>query len=142
MKKIALEEIESALREANIAQPQQNQVLEYLKQVAAENAADTSTPKSKNEFGVVLFDKDNLLSGKDFTACIYQVKEGDDHNTVLARLSESARTQNEAAKRKKNIIKTMGELFNFLKPKFVKEKGIKIKTKEPVRVLISNNNLL
>ncbi len=141
MKKISIEEIESALKEANVAQPQQNQVLEYLKQVAAENESSPTTPKSKNEFGVVIFDKENHLAGKEFTACVYQVKEGYDHGSVLSQLSEVARTQNEAAKRKKNIIKTMGELFEFLKPKFAKTKDIKIKTKNPVRVIVSDNTL-
>jgi hypothetical protein len=144
MTKISIEQLQDILAEAKIAPDKQKEILENVKAVAEEEKAEKAQsvcPKAKNEFGVVLFDKDNVLAGKEFTAGVYQVKEGFDHSTVLTLVSEAARNQNSAAKRKKTVIQSVGDAFQNLKRKFIKDKGINLKTKTPVRVLVSNNSL-
>ncbi len=145
MAKLSLEEIKSALDSAKIDQPKQIEVLNHLSQVIKEleeEKAESKLPKKKTELGVVLFDSNNELAGKEFTACVVKLNEGDDHSTVLTRLSTAARAQNNAAKRKKNPITTMGECIGYLKRKFAKEVNVNIQNKIPCRVLISNNQLI
>ena len=79
---------------------------------------------------------------ENFTGWVVQQKEGEDAGEIISKLTDAARNQNEMAKRKKMVIKTFGEIFEFLKSKWIKDEGLRIKTKIPVRVLTINNNSL
>jgi hypothetical protein len=143
MSKISLETLSEVLQEEGVEQPKQIKILDHLKEILKaeqEKKEDNKTPKSKNEFGVVLFAPE--LVGKEYTACIYQVKDGFDHGTVLTKISEAARNQNNNKKSKKNVIQSIGEAFQNLNRKWIKEKQINFKTKESVRVLITDNKLV
>lgn len=141
--KLSLEDIQSALNKVDVEQEKKIKVLQELQQIIEENKNNAApVNKTKNEFGVVIFDKNHELDNKEFTACVYQIKEGDKHDNVLHRLSDASREQNEFSKKKNNLIKTMGEAFGYLKRKFVKDRGILIKTKIPIVVLISHNDLV
>lgn len=143
--KLALEDIQQALKAVQVEPEQQIKVLNYLQEVIKEHEEhkqDNAAPKAKNEFGVVLYDTNNELNGKEFTASIYTILQGDNHNTVLNRISSAVREQNEAAKRKRNVINSIGTAFQFLKRRFIKEQNVNIKTKVPVRVIISNNQII
>lgn len=145
MSKLNISDIQEALKTAKIEPEKQKDVLDYLQDVIKEQEADkahNALPKQKNEFGVILYDADNQLVGKEFTASVFSVKQGDDFGTILTRISDAAKIQNESAKKKNNLIQTIGSACQNLKRKFIKEKGINIKTKEPVRVLITNNKIV
>lgn len=145
MIKLAIEDVMGALQEAKIPKEQQGAVLNYLQQVAQEEQAqkeENKLPKQKNEFGVILFDADGVVAGKEFTAAVYQIPQGDDHNLVLGKISQAAREQVAAAKRKKYPINTIGEAIQNVKRKFIKDLNVNLKTKNPVRVLVSNNKLV
>lgn len=140
MQKISIEDLRAALDAAKIEPEKQQKVLEEIEELIESNKSHVTTQKLKNEFGVILYAPE--LVGKEYTASIYTIKEGDDHSTVLKRISESAKDQNDSAKRKKNLIGTVGQAFQYLKRSFIKAKGVNLKTKETVRVLISDNNLI
>lgn len=142
--KVSLENVESILLERKIEPPKVQEILRDLKQAAEEEAADKETsdgPKPKWEHVVVLNDPEGKIKD-DFTAWVVTQQEGQDTGLVIGKLQDAAKVQNEAAKRKKNVISSFGELFDSLKSKFLKEKGLKIKTKEPVRVLVVNGKTL
>jgi hypothetical protein len=142
--KISLEQIEATLLEKHIEPPKVKEILRDLQKAAEEDAADnaaTSGPKAKWEHVIVLNDPEGKVVG-DFTGWVVVQQEGQDNGLILSKLQDAAKVQNEAAKRKKSLITTFGELFEVLKSKFLKEKGLKIKTKEPVRVLIVNGKML
>ena len=145
MSKIALENVQTVLAELKIEPDKQDKILQELQKIIEDEKnerAENKAPKSKNEFGVILYDANNELAGKEFTASVFQVKQGFDFNTVLSKISTAARNQNVAAKRKKNVIETIGDACMYLKRKFTKEQEVNIKTKEPIRVLISSNRLV
>lgn len=143
--KISLEQIEATLLERKIEPPKVQEIIRDLKQAAEEDAADAANsagPKPKWEHVIVLNDPDGKLKGEDFTGWVVTQQEGQDNALVLGKLTDAAKTQNESAKKKRSIIQNFGELFQALKPKFLKEKGLKIKTKNAVRVLTVNGKTL
>ena len=97
-------------------------------------------PQKKWEYIVYLNDPEGKITG-DFDAWIATYLEGTDAATVLQKLRDGAKEQNEAAKRKKNKLTTLGEVFQGIKTKFIKDKGVKVKTKESVRVVPVNGKL-
>jgi hypothetical protein len=145
MTKVSIEAVLEGLKRAGVAAKEVGVTLNYLEKVAQEEQAQKDAeklPTQKNEYGVILFDVDGVISGKDFSAVVYQIPQGDDHGLVLGKISESIREQMAAAKRKKFTIDTLGAAIQSLKRKFIKDKNVNLKTKNPVRVLISNNKLV
>lgn len=95
-------------------------------------------PKVKYEYVIILNDKEDYLKDKEIAGWVVQQEENADAGLVLHKLKEAARDQNEKAKRKKNAITSLEDLFDGLKAKFLKSKYIKIKTKDLTRVIVSN----
>ena len=142
--KVDLEQVEATLLERKIEPPKVQEIIKDLMKAAEEEKEDAkanAAPKLKWEHVIVLNDPESKVSG-DFTGWVVKQREGQDAGLVLDKLSDAAKSQNEASKRKKNIIKSFADLFESLKSKWVKEKGLKISTKEPVRVLLVNGKTL
>ena len=141
MSKISIEDLKTALNASNVEPEKQQKVLEEIEQIIQENKNNNPpAPKQKNEFGVILYAPE--LMGKEYTASVYQIKNGDDHGTVLGRIFDAAKDHNESVRKKANLIKSVGDAFAHMKRKFIKAKGINLKTKEPVRVIITNNQII
>ncbi len=142
--KVSIEQIEATLLERKIEPPKVQEIIKDLTTAAEEEAQDrrdNAAPKLKWEYAIVINDPENKL-GTEWTGWVVQQKEGQDMGLILGKLTDAAKTQNESSKRKKTLIKSFGELFQSLKSKFTKEKGVRIKTKEAVRVLTVNGKTL
>lgn len=142
--KIDIEQIETTLLERKVEPLKVKEILKDLIQAAEEDKEDNAAekgPKLKNEFLIVLNDPEGKIKD-EFTGWVITQSEGMDSSLALSKLTDAVRNQNEVTKKKKNIIKSFSELFHGLKPKSLKEKGIKIKTKEAVRVILVNGNTL
>lgn len=143
MSKIALDEVEAKMLEHKIDANKVQEVLRDLEAVVEELKAERSSdPKLKWEYLIVLHDPENKLAGQELTGWVVQQEEGQDAGTVLSKITDASKTSNDNAKKKKFVIKTLVDAFKYLKPKWVKEKKLKLKTKEEVRVLLSNGNLV
>jgi hypothetical protein len=148
MPSVSLEQVEMTLLERKIDPSAVTAIIKDLQQAIEEEKAerqDNADPKPPVwEFLLVIDDPDKKLVGTDFVGWVVNQKEGTDAGLVLSKLADAAKTQNESGKRKKKTrIEGFKDLFTALKPKWLKEKGIKIKTKYPVRVLtVNGKNLL
>jgi hypothetical protein len=142
---ISIEEVEAKMLELKVDPIKVQQVVNELEKVAVElkeERAAEAGPKQKWEFVIVLDDKDGVLTGKEIAGWVVQQPTGDDANLILSKLADAAKGQNEVTKKKANIIDDLASLFGHLKPKFTKEKKVRIKTKELTRVLITNGKLV
>jgi len=152
--KIELEKIKTTMLENNIDENVVNAVIEQLEAEAVEEVqpeveepqptnedlTDNSEdlPKIAYEHVIILNDKEGYLKDKEIAGWVVQQEQNADAGLILHKLKEAAKDQNEKAKRKKNAITTLEDLFDGLKSKFLKEKHIKIKTKDLTRVIVSN----
>ena len=147
MAKIDIESVEMILLERKIDSVKVAEIIKDLKQAIEEEKAerdDSALPKLAWEHLIVIDDPDKKLAGTDFVGWVVKQKEGTDSGLVLSKLTDAAKTQNESGKRKKKSrIEGFKDLFVALKPKWLKEKGIKVCTKTAVRVLtVNGKNLL
>ena len=101
-------------------------------------SAKVSDPKQKNEYLIILHDPNNEIAGKEFSGWVVQNKSGDDQGLVLSHVRSASVDNNEAQKRKKRPITNFIEAFSSIKRKFLKDRNILIKTKNAVRVLITD----
>lgn len=137
--KVDIEQIEATLLERKIDPAKVQEVIKDLVQAVEEDKADAianAAPKLKWEHVIMLNDPDAKLAGMEFTGWVIQQKEGQDAGLVFGKLADAAKEHNDSAKKKKLLIKSYQDVFAYLKAKFTKEKGLRIKTKEPVRVLV------
>lgn len=141
MSKISIEELEAVLLQRHVDPNQIKDIIKDCELVAEELKQDkTSVPKTKSEYVIIIYDKEGTLDGKELTGWIVQQKSGADASLIMGKLKDATTAQNEAAKRKKSRINNLLSMFMALKPKFLKDKEIKIKTKELTRVLIAKSD--
>jgi hypothetical protein len=141
---VSIEEVEAKMLELKVDPVKVQQVVAELEKVVEEIAEErkaTSGPKTKWEFVIVLNDKEGLLTGKEIAGWVVQQPTDSDANLILSKLNDAAKAQNEVTKKKANIISDLVSLFEHLKPKFTKEKNVRVKTKELTRVIITNGKL-
>lgn len=144
MAKIDIENVEAILLERKIDQPTVTAILKDLEQAIEEekaDRADNKLPTEKWESVILINDPEGKL-GSEWTGWVVTQKTGQDSGIILSKLRDACKEANEVCKKKKNIIQNFGELFQSLKPKFLKEKGLKVKTKEAVRVITVNGKTL
>ena len=145
--KLTIQEIQEVLNK-QVQDPKTiNSILKELEQVVSdkkEEKENSTLPKRKNDFAIIVLDEEGELEGKSLTGYVVKYKSDDDSGAILAKLSGSARLFNETKKGKKSPLMSIFEIFGHLKPKFLKmdSTGIIIQTKEPVRIIISNNKLV
>lgn len=146
MSKISIEEIQGVLEERKV--PNASQIIKDLEQIIAELQAEKEANKEdkpKYEYIVVLNDPSGKLAAEKMdevvTAFVVQQEEGEDAALVLSKISDAAKEQNETAKTKKSRLQNMRDIFDGLKSKYLKEKKVRIKTKEPVRVVLTTGNI-
>jgi len=142
---ISLEEVQAKMLELKIDPIKVQQVITELEKVVEEIKEEkeaTKEPKQKQEYVIVLYDKENVLDGKEIAGWVVQKPLDDDANLILSKLAEAAKAQNEVTKKKKNRIDDLVSLFEHLKSKFTKEKKVKIKTKELTRCIIASGKLV
>ena len=144
--KIALEEVQSVLEQHKVKDAAV--IMKDLEQILAELQAEKEAEKEEKpayETVVVLHDPSGKLindkADEFVSAFVVQQEEGQDAGTILSRIADAAKLQNESAKRKNARLQNMREIFDGLKSKYLKEKKVKIKTKEPVRVLLTTGKL-
>jgi hypothetical protein len=142
--KVSIEEVESTLLENKIVPEKVKSIIKQLEEVVEELKDDADkSPKQKWENVIIILDKTGELKDKELAGWVVNQHENADAGLVLAKLSGAAKNQNEAAKRKKNVITNMTELFENLKPKnLVKSRGVRIKTKELTRVVVTDGKLV
>ena len=145
--KFNIEEIQSVLsqkiKDSNVI----NSIVSDLEKVAKEKKEEMDeikVPKKKNEFAIIVIDEEGEFKDKNLTGFVVKYKEGGDSGAILSKLSDASRSFNDTKKGKKAPLTSMYEIFGHLKAKFLKMTGagIIIQTKEPVRIIISNNKLV
>lgn len=98
-------------------------------------------PKVKFEYVIVLNDKEGHLKDREIAGWVVQQEENADAGLIISRIGTAVKDQNAGAKKKTNEIKDLVSAFESLKPKWLKSKNIKIKTKDLTRVIVSNGKL-
>jgi hypothetical protein len=145
MSKVNVEEVESVLLQKKIPADKVQDIVNDLNKIVEELKEEREANKGKKvpwETTIVLLDKDGTLANKELAGFVVQSEEGVDQGTLLAKISDAAKNQNETAKRKRNFITTLTQAFEWVKPKFLKEKKVKIRTKELSHVIVATDKLV
>jgi hypothetical protein len=113
-----------------------------LENIEADKKAEAvAAPKQKSQYVTVVLDPERRLVGQEFVSLVVKLPAEQDAGDTLNRLYRSVYDQRAAAKRKRVAVNTVADAAGGVKRKFLKQNGLHIVTKEPVRVLISDNTI-
>lgn len=149
MPKVDIEVVPSVLRDLVTTPPEPldaNTIVEFKKRLdklAKEEKAERDAnkgPKQKFQHVILVSDPNKVIpAGTELVGWVTKIKEEDDAGGILDRIFRAVRSFNLTKKGKKNPAKTVGEGLDGVTRKFFKEEGIQILTKEPVRIIFTDN---
>lgn len=140
---LKIEDVIETLKRQKLDQKIIEKVTDELEQIEEENKAEKAPagPKQKKQF-VIVVRGDESMKGKSLAGWVAQMNEGDDPSTLLSRMTKAAEAHNAAQKRKKHIVTSVADAFQYIKRKFSKEQNYLVKTKEYVQVVIVTEDQL
>ena len=138
--KIDFTTVEKVLRQ-NIEE--ENTVHRILKQLREENQEEEKEkpPRLKRQFVILVSDPEGHIPARDFVGWVVQIPEEDSPATAEERIRRAAYDFNASPRGRKLPVMSIGEACENVTAKFFKEYKVDIKTKIPVQVMISGNEL-
>lgn len=103
--------------------------------------AGDKEPAVKKQFVILVSDPSGVLKKKDFTGWVIQIPQDESPLSALERIQKSAHEFNASKKGRLYPVKTMGDALENVPGKYFREVMLHVKTKEPVLVVVTNNEL-
>lgn len=144
MSKISIEQLQDVLTESKIPAPKQEEILEHIQDLIKKEKEEKDSnkiPRQKSQLGVILIDELGEIKTDNVAALIYEIPASSNHDDVFSNLRKSITEFNNTKKGQKQPVKSVTDAFLTIKPKILKQNGLKKKVKEIVRCLISNNKI-
>lgn len=142
MPKIEVNKVAEILKKNEISPAVLRTIIEELNVAAQPEGADEDKPPAvKKQFAILVSDPDNKLPKHDFVGWIVQLPENESVATVQERIFRGAYDFNASKKGRLLPVKTVGEALENVAAKYFKEADLWVKTKTPVLVLRTDNEI-
>jgi hypothetical protein len=136
-----IDEILDLLSNATVAVDEAAKTEEEAVDASEETGNDEeSEPKPKQQYVMLVSDTNKIIT-KDLVGWVLQIPEDDDVATVLDSIKSGAYNFNASKKGQKYPVSSIGQAIANVPNKFFKTNNLKIKTKEPVQIITTNNVL-
>lgn len=142
MAKIDVSKVAEILKKNEIDPAVLRRVMEEMNLVVQpEGDEGDKPPPVKKQFVVLVSDPDGKFPKTDFAAWVLQMPEDESPATVEERIFRSAYDYNATRKGRMYPAKTVGEALENIPAKHFKEAELWVKTKNPVIVLKTDNEI-
>lgn len=141
MPKIDVNKVAEILKNNEVDPKVLRQVVEEMNLLTQAEANEESAPAVKKQFAVLVSDPDGNLPEHDFVCWVLQIPEDDSVATTQDRIFKGAYEYNATRKGRLNPVKTVGEALEYIPAKHFKEADLWVKTKTPVLVLRTDNEI-
>jgi len=142
MAKVDIDLVKFVLQRNKMEVTQVNQILnEIEEELKVQQEENPPTPRVKKQFCILVSDPEGTLPDTDLTGWIVQIPEEDSPMVTEERLIRSAYEFNQTPKGSRLPAKSIGEACEAVPARILKEQNIWVKTKEPVLVLKTNNEI-
>lgn len=117
-------------------------IVEEMNLLVQPEAEDEKPPALKKQYAILVSDPEGRLpKGFDFVGWILQVPESESVLTTTDRIYKAAYDFNTTKKGRLMPAKTVGEALEHIPAKHFKEAGLTVRTKCPVLVLTTTNEI-
>ena len=142
MPKIDVSKVAEILKKNQIDPAMLRRVIEEMNLAVEPEGADGDKPPAvKKQFVVIISDPEGRLPKNDFVGWVVQIPESESPSTTLDRIFRSSYDYNTTKKGQLLPVKTVGEAIEAVPAKFLKEADVWIKTKTPVLVVKTDNEI-
>lgn len=140
--KITIDQLALIIKRNQLAPDVARRIIEEASLVAdkKDEAKAEPGPKPKQQFVIVVSDPEGQIK-KDLVGWVTQIPENDSPATVMEKLNAAAHEFNASKKGRMVPVNTVGEAFESVPRKFMKQANIHTKTKVPVLVVTTDNKL-
>jgi len=142
MPKIDVSKVAEILKKNHIDPAVLRRVIEEMNLAVQPDPGDEDkAPPVKKQYVIVVSDPEGKLPKGDFTGWVIQIPENVSPSTTPDRVFKAVYDFNASKKGQLLPVKTVGEAFESVPAKHYKEAELWVKTKEPVIVLRTNNEI-
>jgi hypothetical protein len=142
MPKIEVNKVAEILKKAEISPAILRRVIEEMNlAVQPESGDEDKPPAVKKQFAILVSDPDGRLPKHDFVGWVLQLPENESVATTLDRVFRTTYDFNTTKKGRLMPVKTVGEAIENIPAKAFKEADLWVKTKTPVLVLRTDNEI-
>jgi hypothetical protein len=139
--KIAVSKVAEILKKNDLEPGVLRRVIEEMNLAIQPEGDEESAPAIKKQFAVLVSDPDGRVPKHDFVAWVLQIPESESVATTEDRIRRVAYDFNTTKKGRLLPVKTVGETLENVPSKFFKEADVWVKTKTPVLVLRTDNQI-
>lgn len=143
MPKIDVSKVAEILKKNHLEPAMLRRVIEEMNlAVQPDPGEDEKPPAVKKQFVILLSDPDGRMPARhDFVGWVLQIPESESPATTADRIFRSAYDYNTTKKGRMHPARTVGEAIENVPAKFFKETEVWVKTKTPVLVLQTDNEI-
>jgi len=141
MPKIEVNKVAEILKKNQIEPKLLRQIVEEMNLVTQPEADEDKPPAVKKQFVILVSDPDEKFPKKDFVGWVLQIPEDESVATTQERLFRAVYDFNASKKGRLFPAKTVGEAIENVPAKHFKEAEVWVKTKTPVLVLRTDNEI-
>ncbi len=142
MPKIEVNKVAEILKKNEISPGTLRRVVEEMNLAVQPDPTDAETPPAvKKQFVILVSDPEGRLPKHDFVGWVLQIPESESVATTTDRILRSAYDFNTTKKGRLLPVKTVGEALEHVSAKHFKEADVWVKTKTPVLMLRTDNEI-
>lgn len=142
MPKIEVNKVAEILKKNEISPAVLRRVIEEMNIAAQPETGDEEKPPAvKKQFVILLSDPDGKMPKHDFVGWVLQIPEDESVATTTERIFRGSYDFNASKKGRLLPVKTVGEALENVATKYFKEADLWVKTKTPVLVLKTDNEI-
>lgn len=141
MPKIDVSKVAEILKKNQIDPAVLRRVIEEMNIAVQPDNEEEKPPAVKKQFAIVISDPEGKLPKHDFVGWVIQIPENESVATTPDRVFRAAYDFNASKKGRLLPVKTVGEAFENVPAKHFKDADLWVKTKTPVLMLRTDNEI-
>lgn len=141
MPKIDINKAAEILKKNQLEPATLRRVIEEMNLAVQPDPGEEAPPAIKKQFVILVSDPDGNLPDFDFAGWVLQVPENESPVTVTERITRGAYDFNASKRGRMMPVRTIGEAIECVPAKHFKEAEVWVKTKTPVLVVRTNNEI-
>ena len=141
MPKIDVNKVAEILKKNQVDPKILRQIVEEMNILAQAESDEEKPPAVKKQWAILISDPEGRLPTTDFAGWVLQIPEDESVATTQDRIFRAVYEFNTTKKGRLLPSKTVGEALENVPAKFFKEADVWVKTKTPVLVMKTNNEI-
>ena len=141
MPNIDVNQVAEILKRNDIDPALLRQIVEEMNQAVEPEVDEEKPPAVKKQFSILISDPDGKLPQGEFTGWVLQIPEDASVTSAPERIHKAAYEFNTTKKGRMMPAKTMADAIENIPAKHFKEQQVWVKTKAPVFMMTTNNEI-